>query len=517
MRGGDVSADFSVARYLREVLLDQHRPCFFVLDKDFRLLHVEGDADYFGYAALATGEDCRDALPFLFGLAADEAIHLPLVETASGRAADLLLTPVEGKLGLLLTDASRERAARQASQQQANEIRLLHKQQQKLVEALRRARDELEIKHRQAEDASRMKSRFIASLSHELRTPLTGILGHAGLLTDPQGSAEPVAESARLIEFNANHLLSLVDNVLDQASLEMGQLALHPVPVRLASLCREIQAMFAPLAAARGLELRIHRRGNLPTWTELDATRLRQVLINLVGNGIKYTERGFVALILKWERGQLEVGVGDSGPGIPQSARKRIFLPFHREKEVGNKQGAGLGLAISAQLVELMGGRLELEDRSGGGSVFRFAVPAPQIGDASARVGGRDTSGRRILIVDDSADIRALYTRVLEKEGFVVDGAADEPEAWRRFEDNRPDLVLVDLYLTEWEGRGLVRRLRGRGFTGGVVAWSASSLREDRQGALDAGADAFLVKPVAPSVMVASLNEILRRGSGAAE
>jgi CheY-like chemotaxis protein len=381
---------------------------------------------------------------------------------------------------------------------------------------MRRARDDLEVKHGQAEDAGRMKSRFIASLSHELRTPLTGILGHAGLLTDPQGDAESIAESARSIELNATHLLSLVDNVLDQASLEMGQLALHRAPVRLASFCRDIQALFAPLAKASGLELRVHRRGSFPVWTELDATHLRQVVINLVGNGIKYTERGFVALILKWEQGRLEVGVGDSGPGIPQSARKRIFLPFHREKDVVNKQGAGLGLAISAQLVELMGGRLELEDRPGGGSLFRFSVPAPEIGDVSGAGGDDETNGRRILLVDDSADIRTLYARLLEKEGFVVDVAEDEPEAWRRFEDNRPDLVLVDLYLTEWEGRGLVRRLRGRGFNGGVVAWSASSQREDRQGIMEAGADAFLVKPVQPSVLFVTLAEILRRG-GAAE
>ncbi len=511
-----MTTDLSVADYLRKALLAQQRPCYLVLDEAFRLLMIEGDAEYFGYGGLVSGEDCRGAMPFLFGLSAHEAIHLPLVETASGGAADVLLSPVEGKLGVLLTDATRERAARQAAQQQANEIRLLHKKQQKLVSELRRVRDELEVKHRQAREDSRMKSRFIASLSHELRTPLTGILGYAGLLTDPQGSAESAAESARVIESNATHLMSLVDNVLDQASLEMGQLALHPVPLRLESLCRELLAMFAPLAEKRGLEFRLHRRGNLPAWTEIDATRLRQVVINLVGNGIKYTERGFVALILAWDQDLLEVGVVDSGPGIPPAARQRIFLPFHREKGAGGEQGAGLGLTISAQLVELMGGRLVLEDRSGGGSLFRFSVPAPAIADVASGREKQDTGARRILMVDDSADIRDLYTRLLENEGFVVDGVADEPEAWSRFEENRPDLVLVDLYLAEWEGSGLVRRLRGRGFNGGVVAWSASSLYEDKQSALDAGADAFLAKPVEPAAMFAKLNEILRRGSVAA-
>jgi signal transduction histidine kinase len=453
-------------------------------------------------------------MPFLVGLSSEDSIHLPLVETHAGRAADLLLSPVMGKLGLLMTDATRERASRQAAQQQSNEIRLLQKKEKKLAQALRRARDELEIKHRQAEDASRMKSRFIASLSHEFRTPLTGILGHAGLLRDPGNDADSVTESAELIESNATHLLSLVDNVLDQASLEMGQLALHPVPLRLSVLCREIQAMFGPLAEKSGLELKIHRSGKVPSWIEIDATRLRQAIINLLGNAIKYTDRGFVALILSWDRDRLEVAVSDSGPGIPHSARARIFLPFQREKVVSGKQGAGLGLAISAQLVELMGGRLGLEDRPGGGSVFRFGIPAPAISAVASFAGVDETRGRRILLVDDSSDIRALYTRLLEKQGFLVDSASDEPEAWHHFESERPDLVIVDLYLTEWEGSGLVRRLRGRGFNGGVIVWSASSLREDRRNALAAGADAFLVKPVEPGVMSATLSEILCRGAG---
>lgn len=512
-----MTSGFSVTRYLRKVLVDQQKPCFLLLDGEFRLLRLEGDAEYYGYGDLALGEDCRETMPVLFGLRADEAIHLPLVETAAGRAADLLLAPAMGQLGMLLTDASRERASRQAAQQQANEVRLLHNEQRKLLQELRKARDELAIKHRQAEDVSRMKSRFIASLSHELRTPLTGILGHVGLLTDPHGDVESVAESVRVIESNANHLLSLVDNVLDQASLEMGQLVLHPVPVRLGTLCRDVQAMIGPMAEARGLEFSLHRRGRLPAWVEMDVTRLRQVVINLVGNGIKYTDRGFVSLILNWDRDRLDVDVSDSGPGIPRLARKRIFMPFQREKNAGSKQGAGLGLAISAQLVDLMGGRLQLQDRPGGGSVFRFSVPAPRIGAVSSATGVEDGGVRRILLVDDSPDIRALYTRLLEKDGFEVESAADEPEAWRRFEDKRPKLVIVDLYLAEWEGSGLVRRLRGRGFTGGIVSWSASSLRKDRQSALDAGADAFLVKPVEPAVLSATLNEILRRGTGSAE
>lgn len=506
-----MSASHTISRHVRKVLLDQLKPCLLLLDDDFRLLRIEGDLDYYGYGNLLPGADCREALPFLIGLKAWEGIHLPLMETASGRAADVLLSPVAGKQGLLLTDASREQATRRAAQQQTNDIRLLQEQQQQLVEELARARDGLARKHQEALEVNRMKSRFIAGLSHEFRSPLTGILGYANLLHDSTRDAAFNAENIRSIETNATHLLSLVDNVLDQASLEVGQLALHPVPTRMNAFCRELESTFVPLARNKGLEFRLHRRGALPEWIEIDVTRLRQVVINLVSNGIKYTDQGFVALITTWFDDRLKVRVSDTGPGIPDSARDRIFLPFHREIDTTGKQGAGLGLAISAQLIQLMGGNLSLEDRLGGGSVFGFTVPAPQCEMSTISDTLDGGAERRVLMVDDSDEIRVLYSRLLEKFGFVVDTAADEPEAWQRFEERRPNLVLVDLYLKEWEGTGLIRRLRGRGFNGAVVAWSASSLRKDKQGAMDAGADVYLVKPVEPAVLSATLNECICR------
>jgi len=269
--------------------------------------------------------------------------------------------------------------------------------------------------------------------------------------------------------------------------------------------------MFTSLARDKGLEFRLHQRGNLPEWVEIDVTRLRQVVINLVSNAVKFTDRGFVALIINWSSDRLQVSVSDSGPGVPESARERIFLPFHRELDGTGKRGTGLGLAISAQLVQLMGGNLRLDDRPGGGSVFVFSVPASPVEVAPVSESAEDHVGHLVLMVDDSADIRTLYSRLLAKSGFLVDTASDEPEAWQRFERRRPNLVLVDLYLAEWEGTGLIRRLRGRGYTGGVVAWSASSLREDKQRALGAGADVYLVKPVDPVALCASLNEVIRR------
>jgi CheY-like chemotaxis protein len=244
---------------------------------------------------------------------------------------------------------------------------------------------------------------------------------------------------------------------------------------------------------------------------ELDATRLRQVVINLVGNGIKFTDRGRVVLNLAWANNRLEVGVSDTGPGIAPAARERIFLPFQRAEHAAFKQGAGLGLAISHQLVELMGGELCFAERPGGGSIFSFSLPAPEIAVSTGSGASEHGTGQSILLVDDSEDICRLYARVLAKAGFDVDTANDEPAAWGRFEHKRPDLVVADLYLKEWDGSGLIRRLRGRGYLGGILAWSASSLREDRQRAMGAGADAYLVKPVEAAVLCASVCDVLRR------
>jgi signal transduction histidine kinase/ActR/RegA family two-component response regulator len=504
------TSSFRVARHLRKTLADQLKPCFLLLDRGFRVHRVDGDAEYYGYGGLRAGQDCRDEMPFLFGLGAGEAIHLPLVETASGRAADVLLSPVIDGQGLLFIDAGRERAARQAAQQQANELRLLNERQRMFIEQLRSARDDLADKHRLAREASQVKSRFISGISHEFRTPLTGILSHLDLLRDRQQPLEAVQDSLTLIEANANHLLSLVDNVLDQASLELGQLALHPVPTRLADFCREMKVMFTPLAKRGGLQFDVRRRGSLPEWVRLDHTRLRQVVINLVGNGIKYTDSGYVLLSMAWTDNRLQVNVSDTGPGIPYSARERIFLAFHREEGTESTQGTGLGLAISSQLVEIMGGSLRLKDRPGGGSIFGFSVPAPEIARAGTDA-GEQGAGHRILLVDDSRDICTLYSRVLQKAGFQVGVASDEPQAWDLFERQRPDVVLADLYLKEWDGAGLIRRLRGRGFGGGIVTWSASSSREDQQRALEAGADSYLVKPVEPPVLTAAIGQALRR------
>jgi signal transduction histidine kinase/CheY-like chemotaxis protein len=507
----------SIARHLRRLLIKEIRPCLLKLDAAFRVVAVVGDRERYGCKGLEPGADARERLALLHGIALCAPQQWPMVDLGDGVHVDVLLQPDgAGGADLLLTDVSREHAERQAAQQHANEVALLNRRLRRTLSQLEEARGELEQKNRALDELNQLKSRFIASLSHELRTPLTSILGHVELLRDRLSvpEREPAIASLKAIEAGSGHLMSLVNNILDHASIETGQLALNPAPTDLGALLGNLAEMLRPMAVQSGLEFRYRQPDDLPPWVETDATRLRQAIINLASNAIKYTPSGFVELTAVWRDDSLDIRVLDSGPGIPPALRARIFLPFQRGDNVAGRHGVGLGLAISLQLVRLMGGELELEDRKGGGSVFGFRIPAPTIG-ADTAAAFRQSAGtadegaqQRVLLIDDACEIRLLYANILESMGYFVDQAADEESALEAFDAVRPDIIIVDLHLGMHESGGLIRRLREKGHRGCIAAWSASSLREDRERLLAAGADAYLVKPVPPAVLRQTLREL---------
>jgi signal transduction histidine kinase len=539
-----MTVPLAVSRHLRELMIAEVRPCLLRIAPDYRLIDLTGEPGHYGLAGLAPGADARERLPLLYGITLDadpdgppgSPLGWPMVELAEGVFADVLIRPVAGGAAqVLLTDASREHLRRQAAQQHANEMALLNRGLRRTLDELESTRAELEEKNRALEDLNRTlddlnraKSRFIANLSHELRTPLTAIVGHARLLRerlggapsagpagDPQGLWGPgrLAESLRAIESGSDHLMSMVNNVLDQASLETGQLVMNPAPADLGALLADLCAWLRPLAEQRGLVFRLAIQGPLPHWVESDGTRLRQVLVNLATNAIKYTQRGFVELSARWDQGRLGLGVADSGPGIPECDRPRLMQPFQRGTSARGQSGVGLGLAIGAQIVRLLGGELKLRDRPGGGSVFDFEIPAPALTGPHAGGGltGRPQAGAAplILLVDDAREIRLVYTSLLQSAGYRARAVASPAEALAELAAERPAAILVDQQLGEEDGALLIRRLREYGYTGPIVAWSASSMRDDRSRPLEAGADRFLVKPVLPEVLEETLRELL--------
>jgi len=512
----------SIGRHLRALLISQAHPCLVQVDRNYQLVDVTGDGVRYGLDRLEAGADIREHLPLLHGsdLGSDE--RWPMVEVCAGVHADVLIKPIANGAHVLLTDVSREHAERQAVQQHANEVNLLNSKLRRSLEELEAARAELEIRNRELDELNRIKTRFIAGLSHELRTPLTAIIGHSELLRERAADAAPeLEESLIAIESGSGYLMSLVNNVLDQASLETGQLVMHPAPTDLAQLLEETAAMMRPMAAQRGLGFRYQAPATLPEWVETDATRLRQVLINLANNAIKYTDEGFVELSADWSGQQLRLDVADTGPGIPAAQRERILLPFQRGERVGKQSGVGLGLAISLQIIRLLGGELSIQDRDGGGALFRVELPLKAIehepqelptrqGFEPARSARLLPSQLPVLLVEDSPGIRILYRHVIKALGYPVDEAIDAASVRQHFESAKPAIVIVDLNLGDSDGAELVRSLRADGYRGLVVGWSASSLRDDQERMLGAGADAYLVKPVPPPVLKETLRELLQ-------
>lgn len=370
-------------------------------------------------------------------------------------------------------------------------------------EAERALRDAKEA----ADAANRAKSYFLASVSHELRTPLNGILGYTQILRRDTALNPRQREGVRVIHESADHLLALINDVLDLSKIEAGRIELNPAEFDLPEFARGVEQVFAPRAREKGLRFEVALDPGLPRWVRGDEQRLRQVVFNLVSNALKFTPSGGVVFSAQPAAPDtLRFTVSDTGVGIAPADQARIFEPF---TQVGSRSaaagtGTGLGLAISRSLVERMGGRLAVESQPGQGSRFWFeaalpaATTAPALTGPLHRVTGYEGPRRRVLVVDDNAANRAVLIQMLAPLGFelaeAVDGAAALAEA-ARFQ---PDLILMDLRLPgAIDGLAATRRLRqsGSGAQLKIVAVSASAYDLDRRECLAAGCDGFLAKP----------------------
>jgi signal transduction histidine kinase/DNA-binding NarL/FixJ family response regulator len=379
--------------------------------------------------------------------------------------------------------------------------------------ALEQARDD-------AEAASRSKSAFLANMSHELRTPLNAVLGHAQLLQRDPSLGARQREGVETIRRSGEHLLTLINDILDLARIEADRLELHPAPFAWSPFLTEIAELFRIQARQKGLTFAYQIRSELPAGVLADETRLRQVLLNLLGNAVKFTRQGGVTFRVRWEAGRAELEVIDTGPGIPRAERERIFEPFRQagERKLWIK-GTGLGLAITRRLVEMMGGEVRVESQLGYGSRFRVSLPLPEAEppdtlapDAPERaIIGYEGDRRSVLVVDDNAENRSIIRLALEPLGFEVREAADGYEGLESARRSAPDLVLLDLVMPRMDGFEALRQLRAdpRLVMLPVVVTSASVFREDKLRSSAAGSTDFLPKPVDVDLLLAMLAEQL--------
>ncbi len=387
----------------------------------------------------------------------------------------------------------------------------------------RRAAEELEAAHRSAEAASRAKSEFLAVMSHELRTPLNGVIGMNEMLSltrlddDQRGMVRTVQESAE-------QLVAIIGDVLDFAKMEAGRLRLEERPFDLHERVHGTVALWEARAAQKGLELRLEIADGVPRHVVGDALRLRQVIGNLVGNAVKFTERGTITVRLdRGACGVFGVEVRDTGAGIPGHLLPRLFRPFEQAdtSTARTHGGSGLGLAICRQIVTLMGGHIEAANDPAGGAVFRFTVQLAEATDDAAAAESTAPEalelppGLRVLLVEDNPVNRLVARRQLSRFGLDPDEACDGREALAALESTRYDLVFMDCHMPEFDGYEVTRRLRGMAVEQPwVIAMTAAAMEGDRQSCLAAGMDDYLTKPARVSDLSAALGRFVLARTG---
>jgi signal transduction histidine kinase len=375
-----------------------------------------------------------------------------------------------------------------------------------------------------AEAANRAKSEFLASMSHELRTPLNAVLGYAQLLTMDGGLSARQARGLNTIHKSGEHLLALINDILDLARIEAGRTELNTAPVKLTELLQTVVNLMRVKADEKHLSFAFEAGAGLPPTVLADERRLSQVVLNLLGNAIKFTDTGTVTLRATAEatgpaQVLLRLEVEDTGVGMRPEDLERIFKPFEQVGDVQRRSGGtGLGLAITRALVTDMGGQVQVSSEFGRGTRFLVELPLPVAqpahADAAPQAAGvarYQGPTRRVLVVDDVAENRSLMCDFLTKAGFDVAQACDGSELLAAARSFRPDLILMDSVMPSVGGVEATRRLRHDPDLAAVpvIAVSASATAEHRAACLQAGVNVFLTKPVSLQALQAHIGEQL--------
>jgi len=419
-------------------------------------------------------------------------------------------------------DITEERQARENLEKFTRDLLWSQKEQERQAAELEAQTLELERAWEQAEAANEAKSAFLANMSHEIRTPMTAILGFADLLAEPDAPEQERAEAVETIRRNGRHLLGVINDVLDLSKVEAGRMEINLARCSPEQVVADVASLMRARAESRGLWLRVEQDGPMPRTIETGEMRVRQILMNLVGNALKFTDEGGVRITSRIiERGRapgedpmLEVDVADTGAGVPEEHLAELFTPFAQVDASSSRRfgGAGLGLAICRSLSELLGGSISVRSERGKGSVFTFRVAAGRMqweDDASAQAANTPGPAEaeetrldaRVLLVEDGPDNQRLISVLLRKAGAEVDLACDGREAIDRAVASRErgepfDLILMDMQMPGIDGYEATRRLRNLDWAGPILALTAHAMSGDRERCIEAGCDDYATKPI---------------------
>lgn len=381
----------------------------------------------------------------------------------------------------------------------------------------------LEASERRALEATRAKSTFLANMSHELRTPLNAILGFVQLMERTSDRPTEDREYLAIIGRSGEHLLTLINDVLSLSKIEAGQLTLNERAFDLQRLLKGLEDMFVLRARSRNLQLIVDVAPSVPRYVRGDDAKLRQILINLLGNAVKFTTEGGIALKVAWEDGMSHFEVTDTGPGIEPEEMGKLFEAFVQTRTGrAASEGTGLGLAISRSNVRLMGGEIKAKSDVGVGTTFTFDIPLEIVSTLESLGESRRTlrlaKGQpipRILAVDDKPDNRLLLVKLMESAGFLVREASNGEDAIRTWKAWAPDVIWMDIQMPTMDGYEATRRIRDDEAAGlsakrtVIIALTASAFDHDRDAILSAGCDDFVSKPYRDETLFQKIAEYL--------
>jgi CheY-like chemotaxis protein len=362
------------------------------------------------------------------------------------------------------------------------------------------------------QQANRAKSVFLANMSHEIRTPMNAILGFSQLMLRDQDLTPQQCQYLGTINRSGEHLLALINDVLEMSKIEAGRTTLNLSTFDLSELLKDLEMMFRVRTNEKKLSFSVEMIGDVPRYIVSDINKLRQVFINVLGNAVKFTDQGGIGVRLRADRecatgALLRVEIEDTGPGISSDDQEKLFRHFEQTK-TGQQAGTGtgLGLAISREFVLLMGGTITVHSQVGKGSIFEIQLPLNE-GEAQA-IQAKDNTlhvlrlkpdqpACRVLIADDIEDNRQLLAQLLGPVGFEIRLATNGAEAVHEFEQWRPHLILMDFRMPVMDGHEAIRRIRALpdGAKAKIIAVTASAMDENRQELLEIGADDFISKP----------------------
>ncbi len=419
-------------------------------------------------------------------------------------------------------------------QLKATEIRI--RLQAKAMESISRQR--LDASRMNAlKQANQAKSEFLANMSHEIRTPMSAILGFADLLEDPAIPEKEKAEFIQTIKTNGHFLQTIISDILDLSKIESGQLQFEPSSFSVIEVAEEIATLMDVRAREQGIELETVFEFPLPSMVSSDKLRLRQILINLVGNAIKFTESGRVTLMVSYKPDDIanwmEFSIHDTGIGIPPEQLDRLFDPFMQVDASASRrfEGTGLGLAISRRLALMLGGDIVVQSELGKGSIFRLSINAGLLDGVRMIERQKDAIRDKseiepedfrsenlvgsVLLAEDNPYLQKLTQLILNKDGLTTHVANNGAEAndmvWKAERSGTPyDLVLMDMMMPEVDGIEATKNLRDQGFTMPIIALTANAMVEDREKCLAAGCDGFVTKPFDRKKLMGALKPFLK-------